>query len=348
MNRFLDGLQKIRASRAPAEPADTSAKPWLRHYDARTTEADIVSCFRLLLGRNPNPEEWTGHMMHVGEPLGQVVTSYLTSLEFARRGLTQEIPADYVIADLPDFRIFSDINDSAVGKFVRENIYEHDVTTVFRRLLRPGMSVLDIGANIGYYAMLSASIVGPKGCVFAVEPNHQNVKLLEASRRLNMFGQMIVLPFAAAASAGVMVLTTSYSTGTTSAPPEEITALLNARIVSCVALDSIVPEKQHIDLIKIDVDGAEYKAMLGCEQIITRCRPAIISEFAPGLLPGISGIGGEDYLRWFGRHNYSISVIEPDGSVLSIGQRWHEVMAAYDRRGVDHIDILALPNAGIS
>jgi FkbM family methyltransferase len=344
---LLDRLQKIRASRAPAKPANIVAKPWLRHYDAQTTEGDVIACFRLLLGRNPNPEEWTGHMMHVGEPLDQVVTSYLTSLEFSRRGLTNEMPADYVIADLPDFRIFSDINDNAVGKFVRENIYEHDVTTVFRKLLRPGMSVLDIGANIGYYAMLSASIVGPTGHVFAVEPNHQNVKLLEASRRLNMFGHMTVVPFAAAASAGVMVLTTSFSTGTTSAPPEEITALLNARIVPCAALDSIVPEEQHVDLIKIDVDGAEYHAMLGCEKIITRCRPAIISEFAPALLPGISGIGGEDYLRWFGRHNYNVSVIEPDGSILAMGQRWHEVMAAYAQRGVDHIDILALPIAKI-
>ena len=342
MNRTFAGLKRLLVTRNADSPDQD--KPWLGPYDNAANEADILSCFRLLLGRRPNPEEWTGHMMHVGEPLKQVVASYLTSLEFSRRGLTQEMPPDFVVSDSPGFKIFSDVNDSAVGKFVRENIYEHDVTTVFRTLLRPGMGVLDIGANIGYYTMLSASVVGPGGHVFAVEANPQNARLLEASRRLNAFGQVAVYPLAAAAETGMVALTTSHSTGTTSTLPDEIAALLNARIVPAAALDTIVPADKRIDLIKIDVDGAEYKAMLGCQQIIERFRPVIISEFAPGLLPGISGVGGEDYLRWFGSQNYDISVIQPDGSLLMIERRWDDVMKVYVDRGVDHIDILASPS----
>lgn len=324
-------------------------KPWRQTYQAAATKADILSCFRLLLGRYPHAEEWRGHTMHVGEPLPDVVASYLRSLEFSRRGLmAQDMPGEFIVSTLPEFKIFSDLNDGAVGKFVRDNNYEHDVTAVFRRLLKPGMGVVDIGANIGYFSMLSASVVGEAGRVFAIEPNQQNAKLLEASRRLNGFGQITVVHVAAGPETGILALHTSHSTGTTSDVPDDINALLGARIVPCVTLDSIIPANQPIGLIKIDVDGAEYKAMLGCREMIRRHRPAIISEFAPDLMPGISGISGEDYLRWFGEQGYEVAVIQPDGSSAPMGQEWHRVMEAYQQRGIDHIDILATATVNIN
>ena len=345
MNRLKGRFKKIFASSRPGGDSSAIVEPWLHTYYETASIADILACFRLLLGRNPNVEEWTGHRMQAGDPLKQVVKGYLTSLEFARRELTKEMPAEISVAELSEFKIYFDLNDSAVGKFVRDNNYEPEVAAVFRNLLRPGMSVLDIGANIGYFTMLSASIVGPSGHVFAVEPNHQNVKLIEASRRLNRFQQITVAPFAAASEVGILSLTTSHSTGTTSLLPDEISALLKARIVPCAAIDSLMPPDQRIDLIKIDVDGAEYRAMQGCRSLIERSRPAIISEFAPGLLPGISGIDGKQYLTWFGTQGYDVSVILPDGSVTPFGQNWDGVIQAYKERGVDHIDLLALPRS---
>ena len=343
MNRLKSRIRKIFTSPRLDRDSGVSQEPWLQHYDDTANNADILACFRLLLGRYPNVEEWTGHRMQAGGPLRQVVTSYLTSLEFSRRELTRQMPAEIDIADLADFKIYFDLNDAAVGKFVRDSNYEPEVTAVFRNILRPGMGVLDIGANIGYFSMLSATIVGVAGRVFAVEPNQQNVKLLEASRRLNGFQQISILPLAAAAEAGILALTTSHSTGTTSLLPDEISALLNARIVPCASLDSLIRPEQRIDLVKIDVDGAEYRAMLGCQGIIEHWRPAIISEFAPGLLPGISGIDGKGYLAWFGARDYDMSVIRPDGSVQPFGQNYDGVMQAYHQRAVDHIDLLALP-----
>ncbi|MBW4034831.1 MAG: FkbM family methyltransferase [Proteobacteria bacterium] len=320
--------------------------PWLEPHLPLATKADIMACFRLLLGRSPNVEEWRGHSAHIGGNLQGVVASYVNSLEFARRGLmSQDISSDIVITDLPDFRIVSDVTDDAIGKVVRESVYEPEVSAIFRRTLRPGMGVLDIGANIGYFSMLSAAIVGPTGHVFAVEPNQQNARLLEASRRLNDFAQITLVHAAAGSKTGILSLHTSHSTGTTSGVPDDIGALLTARIVPCVALDSVIPADRRIDLIKIDVDGAEYPAMQGCEQIIRRHRPAIISEFAPDLIPGISGVSGEDYLRWFASQDYEVAVIQPDGSLSAAGQDWSRIMEAYQRSGIDHIDIFATPLA---
>ncbi len=303
---------------------------------------DIRACFRLLLGRDPNPEEWRGHASRAGETLHSVVASYVGSLEFSRRGLLREDEAGCpVLTALREFRIYSAPDDAAVGRYVQADAYEPEVAASFRRILRPGMGVLDIGANIGYFTMLSAALVGSAGYVLAIEPNGRNVRLLEASRRLNGFDQVTVAQLAAGAETGVLVLHRSHSNGTTSPPGAGIAALLGAETVGCARPDALVPAARRIDLIKVDVEGAEYLALSGCGGIIRRDRPRIISEFSPNLMPGISGISGPEYLAWLTGCGYTLSVITPEGGAqpATIDQ----VMAIQAERGIDHVDILAEP-----
>jgi FkbM family methyltransferase len=325
-----------------SSPAAT--EPWSRVYDPAATPDDIFFCFRLLLGRSPNREEWRGHAAQAGAALPSVVGSYLNSLEFSRRNLlTQDRLAGVELAALPLFSIYAAMDDLAVGRHVRADNYEPDVTQVFRRVLRPGMGVLDIGANIGYFSMLSAALVGAAGYVLAVEPNPANIRLLEASRRANGFGQMTVSQTAAGPQAGLLVLHSSHSNGTTSALPDDLDAMLGAEIVSCVPPDALVPATRRIDLIKVDVEGAEYKALQGCTDIIARDRPVIVSEFSPDLMEGISGIDGPGYLAWLAGHGYGLAVIAPDGAFIAVSSGHEQVMDIYRARGTDHIDIVATP-----
>lgn len=311
------------------------------------TADDIRACFRLLLGRAPNPEEWPGHSLRAGEALHSVVASYVGSLEFARRGLLRDDPASQpILARLADFRIYVAPGDAAVGRHVRTDSYEPEVGATFRRLLRPGMGVLDIGANIGYFTMLAASLVGSSGHVLAIEPNPRNVRLLEASRRVNGFSQVAVAQVAAGPATGILALHRSHSNGTTSEPDPDIAALFAAETVACVRPDALLGNgwrRRRIDLIKVDVEGAEYLALSGCSEIIRRDRPSIISEFSPGLMPGISGISGRDYLSWLIARGYTLSVITPEGGLQPEGVEG--VMAVHALRGTDHVDILAEPVA---
>jgi FkbM family methyltransferase len=323
----------------PAPPPE----PWSGDFPAAATEADILACFRLLLGRLPNREEWSGHSRQAGQPLPAVVSAYLNSLEFSRRGLLrQDHMAEIATADLPGFRIHAAAADAAVGRHVLANAYEPDVSAVFRAILQPGMGVLDLGANIGYFAMLAGSLVGPSGYVLAVEPNPANVRLMEASRRANGFDQVTICQSAAGPQTGLLVLNASHSNGTTAGLPDDMNAMLGAEIVPCLRPDALVPPGKRIDLIKIDVEGAEYKALSGCTGIIARDRPAIVSEFSPDLMPGISGVDGPFYLRWLTGLGYRLSVIEPDGSLLAAPDQ-EFVMDLYRRRGTDHVDIVARP-----
>jgi FkbM family methyltransferase len=314
-------------------------------YDPKATQEDILYCFRLLLGRDPNPEEMRGHMMRVGEDLAGVVASYLGSLEFANRGLLQtRHEDDLTISEVEGFRIYASAADAAVGKHVCAGNYEPEVTTVVRRFVREGMHAVDIGANIGYFAMLCARLVGGAGKVTAIEPNPRNVRLLEASRRANGFEHVTIVQMAAGRDIGLLSLNTSHSNGTTSALRTGIDAVLAADMVPCMPLDTILATAKPIDFIKVDVEGAEYNALFGCVETIRRCRPVIVSEFSPNLMPGISGIGGADYLHWLAGLGYGISVIELDGSLAAAGKDAARVLQHYSARGTDHIDIAAIPD----
>jgi FkbM family methyltransferase len=327
-----------------SRPAATREPPsgWTVAFSNRATAKDIFYCFRLLLGRYPHPEEWRGHAMRAGEDLKGVVTSFAGSLECAQQALFRPAdPSPPFAADFGGLRIYTALDDAAIGQAVRSGSYEPEIVGLFRQILRPGMGVLDLGANIGFFSLLASHLVGPGGAVFAVEPNRLNVRLLEASRRANGFSQLTIYQMAAAATNGLLVLNTSYSNGTTSTLPTDIATLLTAETVPAFRMDALLPATTPIDLIKIDVEGAEYTAMLGCVDTIRRNSPVIISEFSPGLMPGISGIDGPGYLNWLIGLGYLISVIQPDGAVQCAGRDVDLVMRAYSARGSDHIDILA-------
>ncbi len=322
----------------------TGLTPWDSPYSDTATDSDILACFRLLLGRMPNREEWRGHSSRAGEELSGIVASYLTSLEFTRRRLGNAALSDNVVLTrLAEFSIYSSSDDASVGKYVREDNYEREVAHVFKSLLKPGMSVVDIGANIGYFTMLSAALVGPAGRVLAIEPNPRNVRLVEASRRANGFDNVRILQTAAGRDAGLLILNTSHSNGTTSGLPAQVRQLLDAETVACVRLDSLIDSHEKIDFIKVDVEGAEYNALLGGLETIRCHRPVIVSEFSPTMMPGISGITGKDYLEWLMSLDYNLSVVEPDGSLRAPHETVDRILSVVVERAVDHLDLVATP-----
>jgi FkbM family methyltransferase len=338
-----------RALAAVASASATLASTPDERYPPRTehsktvTHEDIFYCFRLLLGRNPNPEEWPGHSSRVGEDLENVVSSYVTSREFADRGLLKKTYQDHVeLAHFPGFSLFASIDDLAVGNHVLiGRSYDPRIAAVLSRRVKPGMAVLDIGANIGYLTMLLASLVAPSGLVVAVEPNPENIKLLEASRRVNGFDQIVVIQAAAGRHTALLALNVSCSNGTTTELPSDLDAIFASRPVPCFALDAILPKDRQINLVKIDTEGAELNALIGLSQTIDRDRPVIVSEFSPTILPGISHCSGPEYLRFLIAKGYRIGVIEKDGSETDFGDDVEGVMGAYSRSGIDHIDIIA-------
>jgi hypothetical protein len=132
----------------------------------------------------------------------------------------------------------------------------------------------------------------------------------------------------------------TFGDAMTSAAPDDAAALINSMTVPSFRLDDLIPPNKNIDLVKIDVEGAEYNALLGATELIQRCHPTMVSEFSPNTMPGISGVDGRQYLRFLLDFGYKVAVIEDGGSLKECGTDPEKVMDAFTRSGVDHIDLL--------
>src|SRR6185436_6225769 len=85
-------------------------------------------------------------------------------------------------------------------------IYEPQETWLVSRLLRPGMTAVDVGANWGYFTLLCAHLVGATGRVLSLEPDPRVFELLQENLALNDLPHVTPLPLAAAASCGTLTL----------------------------------------------------------------------------------------------------------------------------------------------
>jgi FkbM family methyltransferase len=295
------------------------------------TAEDIHACFRLILGRQPSPEEMSGHMGLVGSPLDGVVSSYLQSIEFQRRGLLVQSD-DVDLVELERFRIFVSRDDALIAPAIKTG-YEPDITEVFLKHVKPGMSIIDIGANCGYFSMLGSSL---GATVLAFEPLKRNLRMLAASKVLNRYHNLRIVAAAASDKIGTLTIGSGYTNGIVHNCPVSVPAALSSEYVAAVAVDDCVEPNDLVSFLKIDVEGHEYPALMGARRTIERCHPIIVSEFSPAALRANSNVSGRDYLDLLCSWGYKLSVV---------GQRQENTIDRIIRacEGRDHVDILAAP-----
>jgi FkbM family methyltransferase len=321
-----------------------SRKPWNLAFPEKATEDDILYCFRLLLGRPPGEQEWCGHVWKVGEELASVVSSYLSSQEFAKRKLMDVEVGQWQLVGMPTFKMYVSSQDKSIGKTILyRQEYEPPVTRLFKKYVKPGMGVLDLGANIGYFSLLAASLVGAEGFVQSWEPAAANVRALCASRAINAFDNIEVVQAAAAEKNGLLQYFRNSLNGSVAATEDtDPNNMFQADTVMGLRIDDFVSPNAHIGFVKIDVEGYEFKALVGGRKMIERCRPIIISEFAPPNLQESSGVSGREYLEFFLSLGYDISSVTR--SHVKPGNV-DEILARFEESGSDHIDILLLPRS---
>jgi FkbM family methyltransferase len=318
--------------------------PWENTFPDHATREDIYYLFRLLLGRNPQEAEWAGHSSQAGQPVGELTRAFVNCQEFNSRKLLARDAGRVASARIGDFLIYADTRDIGVGAHVLNGSYEPNVTWAFNELVRPGQTVIDVGANIGFFTMLSASRVGPEGHVLAIEPNPANVRLVEASRRANAFEHVLVLQAAASDRLGLLCLYPIHSNGMTDELKGDLADIVNSFTVPCVEIDRVAPADRKISLIKIDIEGAEGLALRGALKTIDRDRPKVITEFSPPGLSGASRMEARDFLGLMTSRGYHIQIVE-DGRFRDCGGDHDLVLREYEASRVHHLDLLFAPGS---
>ena len=171
-------------------------------------------------------------------------------------------------------------------------ILEPEIVTAFLRTVQPGMTVLDVGANLGWYTLLASSRIGGAGRVVAVEPEEHNFRLLSESVALNRCANVTLVQACLDARAGERLLFVSAENAGGHSITHRTAGTLVQR-VSAESLDGLVARLavEHVDLIKIDAESAEPLIVAGGTSVLFGERPPIvIMEFSPAAWRGFEGL----------------------------------------------------------
>jgi FkbM family methyltransferase len=158
------------------------------------------------------------------------------------------------------------------GKILRilNGTYEREQTRLFGQLLRPGGTVLDVGANVGYYTLLASVLVGDAGKVHAFEPEPKNAEFLRRHLRINGRRNVTVQQAAVSDRAGTARFAFGGGTGTGHLGETGELEVRTLRLDDYCAEHGLAPAA-----IKIDVEGAEMSVLQGARETLARHRPVL-------------------------------------------------------------------------
>jgi FkbM family methyltransferase len=165
------------------------------------------------------------------------------------------------------------------------------------RWVRPGDTVVDVGANIGWNAIRAARLAGAAGRVVAVEPTPDTLEVLRRNVAASGLGNVEVAPVAAGRAAGTAEF---FVRGGVSAVNSLYAQSRYARVtkvlrVPVVRLDELVQGPAAV--VKIDVEGAELDVLEGAPRLLDAPGVVLIAEWDP-VLQAMAGYGGGALPRW--------------------------------------------------
>jgi FkbM family methyltransferase len=185
----------------------------------------------------------------------------------------------------PHVNMLLDPEDLIPRTILATGAWEPDSWSAIAQRLRTGDTFVDIGAHIGYYTLKAASTVGASGRVLAVEPNPRTLKQLQDNVQASNATAVTIFPFACSDSEGILELfaAPSVNTGESSlsrANASQEGAVVVSYKVRARPLDDIVREAKvsRVDVIKVDVEGAEYLVLKGASETLARFHPMLIAE----------------------------------------------------------------------
>jgi len=152
--------------------------------------------------------------------------------------------------------------------YVMSRGWEGLTTEMFKKVVKEGDTVVDLGANLGYYTLLAARLVGKKGKVYAFEPEPTNYALLLKNIELNGYNNIVPMQEVVSNISGtVNFFLDEKDTGAhTMYRPEPKAKSIE---VPSVTLDEFFRDQEpRINVIKMDIEGAEIAAVQGMERII--------------------------------------------------------------------------------
>jgi FkbM family methyltransferase len=223
-----------------------------------------------------------------------IVTSYDRDLQIAVR-LTSLLEANLY---------FLGIDGKDRGEFL-----------LFKRMIKPDFVVLDVGGNIGQTALIAAKRA-THGSVYVFEPSSNNYERLISNINLNQFKNVNTIHAAVSNQIEPLKIykPRTYNSGAISAYPD-VDWEADVEIVPCVRLDDY--KFSRVDVIKLDVEGAELDVLEGAKTLIHQLRPHVLMEVTVSILNRAQRSVDEIFQFWK-EMGYCIFLIDKYGNTRAI------------------------------
>jgi FkbM family methyltransferase len=247
-----------------------------------------------------------------------------------------------------DHKIYVDTRDLALAPHILlDGYWEQWITNVFLSVVQPGMRVVEIGANMGWYSLLAAANIGPAGKLVSFEANPRMAEILRRNISINGFLDRAQIVNKAVFSAnqtlkfgvydkymgGSSLFAARAQTAGDDRHDPQVNDMFRVIEVEAVALDSYFAQGSEVDFIKIDAEGAEPHILAGANRLLAENKDVqIMTEFAPQLLQRGGSSAEEFYasIRALGfrvlRIEQDSRLVESDLSELVRGPPHHDVL----------------------
>jgi FkbM family methyltransferase len=191
-------------------------------------------------------------------------------------------------------------------------VYERGTTSLFQRIVKPGMMVVDVGAHIGYFTLLAARLVGETGKVYAFEPEPENFALLAKNVEVNRYRNVVCRQQAVCQETGSAELFLGKYSITHSLSRPAGSDGAGSISAETTSLDDFFAREgwPSIHLVKMDIEGWEWSALAGMTELLRRCRHLkLVLEFTPSLLLG-AGVEPTTFLQRLQDLGFSIRAVD--------------------------------------
>lgn len=250
------------------------------------------------------------------------------------------------IKDLGGYKFEVD-PDVLFGQWILGNglNFEKHLVDWLRGYLKPGMTILDIGAQWGYYSVVCPMLLKNQCRVFAIEPNYANYRMLLRNMELNgLDGIVTLIPVAASDKWGMLYYNHPKDwTGHVLEKPQGPDAFP----VVQAPLDEVLPPMGRLDFIKLDIEGHEAFALLGLQKSINQHRPYIHVEvnITTSDNAGVPFMRPIEFLESYGYVKFILLEKDPGdfGEFSTSKQLEAEVIRIHVEKQLNVWDVIAVP-----
>lgn len=223
-------------------------------------------------------------------------------------------PNHIVLAEVQGSKMYVDPRETIHHpQMLLHGVVDPGQTELFKRLVKPGMVVIDIGANIGYYTCLAARLVGDSGHVYCFEPAPKNFELLRRNIEVNGYRNITAVNKGVARHTGRLRLYLHKESGLchSLAPqnPDSSGPFVEVEVVGLDEYFESEARHQRVHLIKMDAECAEGLILGGAQRLLSHPGITIFMEFNAPLLPNM-GTDPKQLLEMIGRLGFALNLTD--------------------------------------